>query len=99
LSEPIRTVDPACCASSDDQLEVSYPPARVAGKSVWAPCPDTKKYNFAMSSELADGFAVTAVIVRIKVSVEANEESFALSSQRAGRAQRAEREFGIQDLP
>ena len=58
-----------------------------------------KKYDFAMSGELADGLAVTAVIVRIKVSVEANDESFALSRQRTGRAQRAEREFGIQDLP
>jgi hypothetical protein len=76
-------------------MEVSYPPARVAGKSVWAPCPDTKKYDFAMSSELADGLAVTAVIVRIKVSVEANDESFALSRQRAGRAQCAERELGL----
>ena len=47
-----------------------------------------------MSNELADGLAVTAVIVRIKVSVEANDESFALSRQRTGRAQRAEREFG-----
>ena len=91
----MRTVDPACCAPSDDHLEVSYPPARVAGKSVWAPCPDTKKYDFAMSSELADGLAVTAVIVRIKVSVEANDESSALSRQRAGRAQRAERVYKL----
>ena len=52
-----------------------------------------------MSSELADGLAVTAVIVRIKVSVEATDESFALSRQRAGHTQRAEREFDIQDLP
>ena len=74
---------------------MSYPPARVAGKSVWAPCPDTKKYDFAMSSELADGLAVTTVGVRIKVSVEANDESFALSRQRAGRTQRAERELGL----
>ncbi len=32
--------------------------------------------------------AVTAVIMRIKVSVEANDKYFALSRQHAGRAQR-----------
>ena len=43
-------------------MATALPPARVAGKGVWAPCPDTKKYDFAMSSELADGLAVTAVM-------------------------------------
>ena len=52
-----------------------------------------------MSRELADGLAVTAMAVRMEVSIHATAGSFALSRQRARRPPRLEREFGIQDLP
>ena len=45
----------------------------------------TQKYDFAMSRELADGLAVTAMTVRMEVSIHATAGSFALSRQRAGR--------------
>jgi hypothetical protein len=68
-------------------------------RGVSAPCPATQKYDFAMSRELADGLAVTAMAVRMEVSMHATAGSFALSRQCARRPPRLEREFGIQDLP
>ena len=59
----------------------------------------TQKYDFAMSRELADGLAVTAMTVRMEVSIHATAGSFALSRQRARRAPRLEREFPNSDLP
>ena len=49
-----------------------------------------------MSRELADGLAVTAMTVRMEVSIHAMAGSFALSRQRARRPPRLEREFYIQ---
>ena len=49
-----------------------------------------------MSRELADGLAVTAMTVRMEVSIHATAGSFALSRQRARRPPRLEREFYIQ---
>ena len=46
-----------------------------------------------MSRELADGLAVTAMTVRMEVSIHATAGSFALSRQRARRPPRLEREF------
>ena len=71
-------------------LEVSSRPSGVAGKSVSAPCPATQKYDFAMSRGLADGLAVTAMAVRMEVSIHATAGSFALSRQRARRPPRLE---------
>ena len=88
-------LDPACCGLSENHLEVSTRPLGVAGKSVSAPCPATQKYDFAMSRELADGLAVTAMAVRMEVSIHATAGSFALSRQRARRPPRLEREFDL----
>ena len=52
-----------------------------------------------MSRELADGLAVTAMTVRMEVSIHATAGSFALSRQRARRPPRLEREFHIHGLP
>ena len=93
------TIDPACCGLSENHLEVSSRPSGVAGKSVSAPCPATQKYDFAMSRELADGLAVTAMTVRMEVSIHATAGSFALSRQRARRPPRLEREFTSDGLP
>ena len=46
-----------------------------------------------MSRELADGLAVTAMTVRMEVSIHATAGSFALSRQRTRRPPRLEREF------
>ena len=46
-----------------------------------------------MSREVADGLAVTAMTVRMEVSIHATAGSFALSRQRARRPPRLEREF------
>ena len=77
-------------------LEVSSRPSGVAGKSVSVPCPATQKYNFAMSRELADGLAVTAMAVRMEVSIHAMAGYFALCRQRARRPPRLEREVDLQ---
>ena len=68
-------------------------------ESVSAPCPATQEYDFAMSRELADGLAVTAMAVRMEVSIHATAGSFALSRQRARRPPRLEREFQNRGLP
>ena len=95
----MRTLDPACCGLSENHLEVSSRPSGVAGKSVSAPCQATQKYDFAMSKKIADGLAVTAMTVRMEVSMHATAGSFALNRQRARRPPRLEREFHIHGLP
>ena len=52
-----------------------------------------------MSRELADGLAVTAMTVRMEVSIHATAGSFALSRQRARRPPRLEREFQNRGQP
>ena len=52
-----------------------------------------------MSRELADGLAVTAMTVRMEVSIHATAGSFALSRQRARRPPRLEREFAHYQIP
>ena len=53
----------------------------------------------AMSRELADGLAATAMTVGMEVSIHATADSFALSRQRARRPPRLEREFTSEGLP
>ena len=52
-----------------------------------------------MSRELADGLAVTAMTVRMEVSIHATAGSFALRRQRARRPPRLERKFTSNGLP
>ena len=51
-----------------------------------------------MSRELADGLAVTAMTVRMEVSIHATAGSFALSRQRARRPPRLKRGFTSEGL-